>query len=32
MCGLLSAITETAIVDEPADEDEHAGDHHGHAH
>jgi hypothetical protein len=24
--------TETAIVDKPADEDEHAGHHHGHAH
>jgi chaperonin GroEL len=25
-------ITETAIVDKPAGEDEHAGHHHGHAH
>jgi len=24
--------TETAIVDKPANEDEHAGHHHGHAH
>jgi chaperonin GroEL len=24
--------TETAVVDKPADEDEHAGHHHGHAH
>jgi len=32
MCGLQSALTETAIVDKPADEDEHAGHHHGHAH
>jgi chaperonin GroEL len=28
---LISLTTETAIVDKPVDEDEHAG-HHGHAH
>jgi hypothetical protein len=26
-----SRTTETAVVDKPADEDEHAGHHHGHA-
>jgi chaperonin GroEL len=25
-------ITETAVVEKPAEEDEHAGHHHGHAH
>jgi chaperonin GroEL len=29
---LISLTTETAVVDKPADEDEHAGHHHGHAH
>jgi hypothetical protein len=29
---LISSTTETAVVDKPADEDEHAGRHHGHAH
>ena len=29
---LTSSTTETAIVEKPADEDEHAGHHHGHAH
>jgi len=28
---LISLTTETAIVDKPADEAEHAGHHHGHA-
>jgi hypothetical protein len=28
--GILTA--ETAVVEKPADEDEHAGHHHGHAH
>jgi len=32
MRGLQSRTTETAIVEKPADEDEHAGHHHGHAH
>ena len=27
--GLKSNTTETAVVEKPADEDEHAGDHHG---
>jgi hypothetical protein len=27
-----SNATETAIVEKPAEEDEHAGHHHGHAH
>jgi hypothetical protein len=27
-----SVTTETAVVEKPADEDEHAGHHHGHAH
>jgi chaperonin GroEL len=31
-CGLQSNTTETAVVDKPADEDEHVGHHHGHAH
>ena len=30
--GLKSSTTEIAIVDKPADADEHAGHHHGHAH
>jgi hypothetical protein len=30
--GGKSKTTETAIVEKPADEDEHAGHHHGHAH
>ncbi|MUL81262.1 hypothetical protein FZI95_05685 [Mycobacterium sp. CBMA247] len=29
---LQSATTETAVVDKPAEEDDHAGHHHGHAH
>jgi hypothetical protein len=29
---LQSATTETAVVDKPAEADEHAGHHHGHAH
>jgi chaperonin GroEL len=28
----MVATTETATVEKPADEDEHAGHHHGHAH
>jgi chaperonin GroEL len=32
MTWLASGTTETAIVEKPADEDEHAGHHHGHAH
>jgi chaperonin GroEL len=32
MAWLISDTTETAIVEKPADEDEHAGHHHGHAH
>ena len=30
--GGTSCITETAVVDKPAEADEHAGHHHGHAH
>lgn len=29
---LISSTIDTAIVEKPADEDEHAGHHHGHAH
>jgi chaperonin GroEL len=32
MAWLTSTTTETAIVDKPAEEDEHAGHHHGHGH
>jgi chaperonin GroEL len=32
MTWLTSGTTETAIVEKPADEDEHAGHQHGHAH
>jgi chaperonin GroEL len=32
MRDLQSRTTETAVVDKPADEDEHAGHHRGHAH
>jgi chaperonin GroEL len=28
----IKRTTETAIVEKPAEEDEHAGHHHGHAH
>jgi chaperonin GroEL len=29
---LQSKTTDTAVVDKPAEEDEHVGHHHGHAH
>jgi chaperonin GroEL len=32
MTRLTSITTETAVVEKPAEEDEHAGHHHGHAH